>query len=99
MANRFIRVTLPKHLQPEQLAQNFAAYLLGHKAFEKHRPEMTAPFLQGENYWQLDGSNDFWLTVEGTEATISCRYDAEIPALEAMGALFKWRFERHLTPA
>ena len=98
MAARLIELTIPQRMTPEEMARTFSACLLGAKVFEIHPGDHTAPFLIQKGYWQLDGSNDFWLAVDRDQpkkARISCRYESEIPALEAMAALFRWRFERY----
>lgn len=96
MAARSIEVTIPERMTSHDVAKTFSAYLLGACAFEMSPVSNTPPHkMDGmREGWQLDGSNDFWLTVDNNVARIGCRYDVEIPALEAMVALFKWRFER-----
>jgi hypothetical protein len=84
-------------MNAEQLAQTFTAYLLGPLASE-NRESSYGPFKtpDSDERWQLDPSNDYWLNVAGREATVSCRYNGEMPTIEAMVALFKARTARHI---
>jgi len=96
---------IPRGMTPEDIAKAFNAYLQDHPVLHKpiRRPHPESdkffygPFEKtrhGETSWQLDCSNDYWLHVfiPGSRATLSCRYPAQVPTIEAMVELLN---ERH----
>lgn len=91
-----IKFAVPRSITNEQLAQTFAAYLLGSLMFHndegQHGPFKKEPPSDAD--WQLDSSNDYWLHIVGQEATIVCRYSAQTPIIKAAVALFNARISR-----
>ncbi len=87
--------TVPEGYRRELVAEIFAAYLLGHRAFENSRPTPDQPRRMGpyrketsidDSRWQLDEGNDYFLEFKGDQATLSHRYDnhAKCAAMLAM---------------
>lgn len=91
-----VTIGIPRGMTPEQVAKTFTAYLIGSLAFgnrdSNHGPfEMTG----SHDTWQLDGTNDFWLHDLGEgRVNVRCRYEREIPIIEAATALFIARYCR-----
>lgn len=92
-----ISFKIPQGMTNEQLAQTFAAYLLGFRAFgdqdgrcgpRRKRPDSDAG-------WQLDWFNDYCLHVAGRKATITCRYRRQMPVIKAAVAMLKVITTRH----
>ena len=75
------------------IARTFSAYLNGHLTYKDYD---AGPFERddsvGQNSWLLDSSNDFWLhfTDDG-QIHLDCRYEDQVPVIEAMLALFQVR--------
>ncbi len=86
---RHIEFQFPANMKNVEVAQTFTAYLLGNQSF-RNEGFCHGPFEERQGFWQLDGTNDFWLRIE-ENATISCRYEREVPVIETMVALFKLR--------
>ena len=89
--------TVPTGYSRENVAEIFAAYLLGHRAFENNRPTPNQPRRMGpfrketsvdDNRFQLDDGNDFFLLFEGETAILSHRYDNQ-EKCAALVSLFK----------
>lgn len=78
----------PKGMDQKQIAETFAAYLLGARA---HHVQGHGPFNESEGRWQLDASNDYFLQAEDGRCVLSCRYDYQAPIIHAMAALFRLR--------
>lgn len=94
-----IRFSLPKGLEPIRVAQTFNAYLLGSLVFTNVKiSDGTYPFgpypkVHGENSWQLDTTNDYWLEIVGNECHLYDRYNNQV-LLDALVQLFRLRYER-----
>lgn len=80
---------LPQRMGAEGAAKIFAAYLQGPVAVENCGIRL---YETSTNRWQIDGSNDFWLSVHGTTARLSCRNPEDRPVLDAMLTLFRRRY-------
>jgi len=77
-----------------QLAQTFAAYLLGSLAAD-NRDGQYGPYkmrADSDEGWQLDSSNDYWLHITGPQADLTCRYDSQEAVIKAAVALFTAKF-------
>ena len=81
----------PAGMKPVEVAQTFAAYLLGRFAFEgpDRQPGARQMTKGNDESWMLDGSNDYFLHIDGAHAMIRCRYEYQEAVLQATVALFK----------
>ena len=82
------RVPIPRGFTKKSLAITFAAYLTAGRLGQHH-----GPFTKNdgsEDDWQLDGSNDYFLHIEGSMFYLSCRYGGKQERIiDAMLNLFK----------
>ncbi len=85
-----ITIDLPKHFQVRDVAETFAAMLLGSRAFNNVSREY-GPY-EENGKWQLDGSNDYILREDNGKLLLSCRYDSQAEILNAMAVLFNARY-------
>ena len=70
-----ITFTVPARMTPAEVADTFAAYLLGFQTF-RNQDRAHGPFQerQGDHSsWQLDGTNS--PAAEGDHGMLRCRYD------------------------
>lgn len=81
---------MPKGMDRQQVAETFAAYLLGSRA-HRNQDQRHGPFLNESHQWQLDPSNDYLLREEDGRCVLSCRYDYQAPIIHAMVTLFSLR--------
>ena len=99
---------IPPRMESVEVAKTFSAYFQGARTFENpvsgdgsfiHGPyKMTGD----ENGWQLDDSNDFWLFIRGEKqdrAFLSCRYDRDLPQVQAAVTLFELRMAHRFVAA
>lgn len=88
---------VPRGMEPEIVAETLSAYLLGSLALH-NEPNRDGSRTHGPNFdhdkWQLDSSNDYWLTIDGSTASFRCRYPAQEAVLKAAAALFELRYVR-----
>ena len=85
---------IPAGWSPEKLAQTFNAFLLGGLAY-KNTDQKKGPYRKedgSDDAWQLDGSNDYWLHIDGQTARLTSRYSNDQPTVEAMITLFQLRY-------
>lgn len=91
-----VTFALPKNMEPERAANTLAAYLLGWRALTNPRDatgqHKFGPYAQEPGHWQLDPSNDYFLTIEGAKIRLSCRYTTQAVVIDAMKAMFTYRF-------
>jgi hypothetical protein len=86
-------------MREELVAQAFAAYLMGPRAFD-NRESSEGEFRNGPHHpvdgrlsWQLDNSNDFWLHFEPNgRARLDHRYDSGRDVCLAMIRLFNLQY-------
>lgn len=85
----------PASMGPQMVADTFTMLIYEHymKGSSKtNRDRERGPYSKGDNHWQLDTSNDYWLRVNESEKkyTLSCRYDrSQTKTLEAISAAFE----------
>lgn len=78
----------------QTIARTFACYLLGVSAYS-NSDYRRGPFWTSDRYWQLEGSNDYFLQFEDeNRIRLWCRYPGQAPVLNAMATLFLARFGR-----
>ncbi len=82
------KLTVPTGLKPELVANALAA-MLWEDAGSKGN---SLPHQSSTGFWQLDRGNDFFLVIRESEYILGCRYEREIPVIEAMVAIFDYRF-------
>jgi hypothetical protein len=86
-----ITFEIPAEMKPAEVAKTFAAYLLGSQAF-RNADLAHGPFRQHEGSdesWQLDGTNDYFLHIDGNKGMLRDRYTREDRTIHAMVMLFK----------
>ena len=84
-----IKFQIPAWMKPPEVAQTFTAYLLGAGAFDNPDQRRGPYQLRGcDASWQLEGSNDYTLHVDGRDGMACCRYADDEETLKAMVALF-----------
>ncbi len=86
-------VTVPENMSSKTVAEIFSAYRLGDVAFQNKDGSMEPLIVDhgaDHDRWQLDRSDDFWVTVDKKEgkAELSCRYLHEEQIIEAIVVLF-----------
>ena len=88
---------IPKGMERRIVAETFAAYLIGSLAFT-NRDRFHGPMEKDkgdDSSWQLDGSNDYWLHIEGDKARINCRNPkTQVLVVKVMVELFNRRYNR-----
>lgn len=98
---REVEFTIPEGIEPQFLADTFAAYLLGGRAFDNGivvgpfpSERRLGPFKSrsDNDKWQLDQGNDFFLRIEGKTARLACRYPSQVPVVKAMQTLFELQY-------
>ncbi len=96
--------TIPRGMEPFDVAKTFAAYLLGSTAFDRpHSEREEDRFFHGpyrkkegsDKEWQLDHTNNYWLHIEGNWGTITWRYPDNERVIRAAIALFEAHFKRY----
>ena len=95
MCRQTFIVDVPKNMSSKTVAEIFSAYRMGDVAF-LNADRSHGPFNsdqdqdQHRDCWQLDQSNDLWVTVDKKQGTaeIRCRYPHEEQIIEAMAVLF-----------
>jgi hypothetical protein len=91
---------MPRGMTPTDVATVFNIYLLGLLALENKRRRNNkrinyGPFKKDKKSdldWQLDVTNDYFLHVKGSTATLACRYDVQEPVIWMMFMLFRLRY-------
>lgn len=85
-----ISINPSRDVEPKDIAQALSAYPQGGLLF-KSAPGTYGPFQDSSDKWQLDSSNDFWLSADGDALKLSCRYPAQDNVVTIMGELLKAR--------
>jgi hypothetical protein len=81
----------PKNMSPLEIARAFTAYRIGPIAFTECalRGDQGPYIMRGTNTFQIDNTNDYWMSFEGNRATINCREQYQEKVISAMVQLFK----------
>lgn len=93
---------IPRDMSPEEVADIFAAYRLGARAFLRRgahklpdEPRPYGPYRDPNDdmRWQLDGSNDFWLIFDRDgRARLGCRIEYYLKECKSMVRLFELQY-------
>jgi hypothetical protein len=76
-----------------EIAKTFAAYVMGSVAHDNDRMLSLGPSRKegSDSTWNLDHTNNYWLHIDRDtgRVDVTCRYDSDLPVIEAMIALYK----------
>jgi hypothetical protein len=93
---------IPEGMQPKRVAETFAAYLMGDGAFTNYERNGDGDLAQGpydlQTHWQLTGTNNFWLRINGRNGTLTCRSSERRREIFALVELFYARYNKYAKP-